>query len=168
MANICMTNYVIEGKKEELDALYQKMKELQEMEQPLVENSFGPTWLGCLVKALGKNPEDVMCRGQWIELERQNEKLLMTFETAWTPCYEVTNLIKESYPSLRIYYKAEEPGNGVYLKNDVEGKYFPETESDGHPFELMTEEREQMQIRLIRGIKDGSIEVKVSKENDKG
>lgn len=39
----------------------------------------------------------------------------------------------------------------------------PETESDGHPFELMTEEREQMQIRLIRGIKDGSIEVKVSK-----
>ena len=61
MANICMTNYVIEGKKEELDALYQKMKELQEMEQPLVENSFGPTWLGCLVKALGKNPEDVMC-----------------------------------------------------------------------------------------------------------
>jgi hypothetical protein len=28
--------------------------------------------------------------------------------------------------------------------------------------------REQMQTRLIRGIKDGSIEVKVSKENDKG
>ena len=27
---------------------------------------------------------------------------------------------------------------------------------------------EQMQTRLIRGIKDGSIEVKVSKENDKG
>ena len=70
MPNICTTNYVIEGKKEELDALYQKMKELQEMEQPLVENSFGPTWLGCLVKALGKNPDDVMCRGQWIELEQ--------------------------------------------------------------------------------------------------
>ena len=29
MANICTTNYVIEGKREELDALYQKMKELQ-------------------------------------------------------------------------------------------------------------------------------------------
>ena len=53
MPNICTTNYVIEGKKEELDALYQKMKELQEMEQPLVENNLGPTWLGCLVKALG-------------------------------------------------------------------------------------------------------------------
>jgi len=56
----------------------------------------------------------------------------------------------------------------MMLKNDVEGKYFPETESDGQPFELMTEEREQMQVRLIRGIQDGSIEVKVSKDNDKG
>ena len=167
MANICTTNYVIEGKKDELDELYRIMKELQEMEQPLVENSFGPTWLGCLVKALGKNPEDVMCRGQWIELERQNEKLLMTFETAWTPCYEVTDLLKATYPSLHIFYKAEEPGYGVYLKNDAEGKYFPETESDGHAFELMTEEREQMQSRLIRGIKDGSIEIKVSKDNNK-
>ena len=30
MANICITNYVIEGDKKELDALYQTMKELQE------------------------------------------------------------------------------------------------------------------------------------------
>ena len=44
MANICTTNYVIEGEKEELDALYQTMKEQQE------------NHLGCLVKALGKNP----------------------------------------------------------------------------------------------------------------
>ena len=163
MANICTTSYVIEGEKKELDALYEKMKELQEMEQPLVDNNLGPTWLGCLVKALGKNPEDVLCRGIWIELEQQDDKLLMAFETAWTPCYEVTNLLKAVFPSLRIYYKAEEPGNGVYLKNDVEGKYFPETEADGKPFELMTEEREQMLARIIRGIKDGSIEVKVSK-----
>ena len=156
MANICITNYVIEGEQKELDALYQTMKEQQ-------ENN-----LGCLVKALGKNPEEVECRGEWTDLERQGDTLRMTFETAWTPCYEVTDLLKTTYPSLRIFYKAEEPGNGVYLKNDAEGKYFPETESDGHAFELMTEEREQLHTRLIRGIKDGSIEVKVSKENDKG
>ena len=72
-------------------------------------------------------------------------------------------MLKATYPSLRIFYKAEEPGNGVYLKNDAGGKYFPETEADGIAFELMTEEREQMQTRPIRGIKDGSIEVKVCK-----
>ena len=163
MPNICTTNHVIEGKKEELDALYQKMKELQEMDLPLVENNLGPTWLGCLVKALGKNPEDVLCRGLWIELEHQDDKLLMVFETAWTPCYEVTNLMKESFPSLRIYYKAEEPGCEVYLKNDAEGKYFPETETDGHPFDLMTEESEQVQVRLIRAIQEGKIRLELKK-----
>jgi len=75
--------------------------------------------------------------------------------------------MKATYPSLRFFYKAEEPGCGVYLKNDAEGKYFPETEADGEPFVLMTEEQEQLQTRLIRGIKDGSIEIKVSKDNNK-
>ena len=147
MPNICTTNYVIEGKKEELDALYQKMKELQGQN------------LGQMVESLGKNPDEVMCRGEWADLERQGDTLHVTFETAWTPCYEVTDLLKATYPSLRIFYKAEEPGCEVYLKNDAEGKYFPETEADGHPFDLMTEESEQEQIRLIRAIKEGKIKL---------
>ena len=151
MANICTTNYVIEGKKEELDALYQKMKELQGQN------------LGQLVKALGKNPEEMECRGELTELVREGDTLRVTFETAWTPCYEVTNLMKATYPSLRFFYKAEEPGCGVYLKNDAEGKYFPETEADGHPFKLMTEESEQEQIRLIRAIQEGKIKFDVVK-----
>ena len=151
MANICTTNYVIEGKKEELDALYQKMKELQGQD------------LGQLVEALGKNPDEIMCRGDWSDLERQGDTLRMIFETAWTPCYEVTQLMKAVYPSLRIFYKAEEPGNEVCLKNDADGKYFPETEADGHPFKLMTEESEQEQIRLIRAIQEGKIKFDVVK-----
>ena len=151
MANICTTNYVIEGKKEELDALYQKMKELQGQN------------LGQLVKALGKNPEEMECRGEWTEVVREDETLRMIFETAWTPCYEVTNLLKSVYPSLRIFYKAEEPGCEVYLKNDAEGKYFPETEADGHPFKLMTGEDENEQIRLIRAIQEGKIKLEPKK-----
>jgi hypothetical protein len=151
MANICTTNYVIEGKKEELDALYQKMKELQGQD------------LGQLVEALGKNPDEIMCRGDWSDLERQGDTLRMIFETAWTPCYEVTNLLKAVYPSLRIFYKAEEPDNKVYLKNDAEGKYFPETEADGHPFKLMTGEDENEQIRLIRAIQEGKIKLEPKK-----
>ena len=151
MANICTTNYVIEGKREELDALYQKMKELQGHD------------LGLLVKALGKNPDEMECRGEWTELVREDETLRMIFETAWTPCYEVTQLMKAVYPSLRILYKAEEPGCEVYLKNDAEGKYFPETEADGHPFKLMTGEDENEQIRLIRAIQEGKIKFDVVK-----
>lgn len=163
MPNICTAYYVIEGEKKELDALYETMTSLQAMEQPLVENGFGPTWLGCLVKALGKNPEEVLCRGEWLELERADDTLRMTFETAWTPCYEVAALIKNTYPSLHIYYKAEEPGNGIYVKNDVEGKYFPETEQDGCPYRLMTEEEEQLQVRIIKGLQTGETVVTVTR-----
>ena len=151
MANICTTNYVIEGEKNELDALYETLKSLQ-----------GPN-LGQLVKALGKNPDEVMCRGEWSDLERQGDILRMTFETAWTPCYEVTDLMKTAYPSIRIYYKAVEPGCEVYLKNDAEGKYFPETAVDGNPFQLMTEEQEKLQTRIIRGIIEGDIKFEVKK-----
>lgn len=154
MANICTTNYVIEGEKKELDALYQTMKALQEKD------------LSSLVQKLVKNPKEVECRGVWTDLERQEDTLRLTFETAWTPCYEVMASLKEAYPSLRIFYKAEEPGCEVYLKNDAEGKYFPETEADGHPYELMTEEKEQAQVRLIRGIKDGSIKIQVNKSRE--
>ncbi len=162
MANICTTNYVIEGEKKELDALYETMKKLQESGTS-VEYATG---LGLLVEALGKDPNEVMCRGGWTELIREGDTLRVTFETAWTPCYEVTNLLKEAYPSLRIFYKAVEPGCEVYLKNDAEGKYFPETETDGHPYELMTEEKEQAQVRFIRGLKDGSIKVEVKKSQE--
>ena len=133
------------------DALFQKMKELQGQS------------LGQLVEALGKNPDEIMCRGDWSDLERHGDTLRMTFETAWTPCYEVTLLMKAVYPSLRIYYKAEEPGCEVYLKNDADGKYFPETESDGHPFDLMTEESEQEQVRLIHAIQEGKVKLEPKK-----
>ena len=155
MANICTTNYVIEGKKEELDALYQTMKKLQKSGAS-VEYASG---LGLLVEALGKKSEEVECRGEWTELVREDETLRMTFETAWTPCYEVTQLMKTVYPSLQFFYKAEEPDCEVYLKNDAEGKYFPETEADGHPFKLMTEEDEKEHIRLIRAIQEGKIKL---------
>ncbi len=151
MANICTTNYVIEGEKNELDALYETMKNLQGQA------------LGQLVKALGKDPDEVMCRGEWSDLERQDDTLRMTFETAWTPCYEVTDLLKEKFPSIRIYYKAVEPGCEVYLKNDAEGKYYPEPEEDGNPFQLMTEEQEKLQTRIIRGIIEGNIKFEVKK-----
>lgn len=166
MPNWCVTNHVIEGDKKELDALYETMKKLQEMEQPLVENGFGPKWLGCLVKALGKNPEEVECRGYWTELERTDDTLRMEFETAWTPCYEVTALMKAVYPSIRIFYKAEEPNCEVYLKNDADGKYFPETECDGVPYDLMTEEDELRQSGFIRGLHDGSIKIVASKPSE--
>lgn len=126
MANWCRTDYVIEGEKKELDSLYGMMKRLQEMEPPVVANGFGPSWLGCLVKELGEDPKGIGCRGSWYELRRAGDTIHVVFETAWNPCYDVIELLRKEYPSLRFYYRAIEPGNQIFDKNDVEGKYFPE------------------------------------------
>lgn len=126
MANYCDTSYVVEGSKEDLDNLYNIMYRLQNMEQPLVENGFGTTWLGCLITELGGNREDYYCKGEWACLERQGDTIKFSTESAWQPPFDTIGLLQEKFPSLSFYFIAEEPGCEVFLKNDKEGKYFPE------------------------------------------
>jgi hypothetical protein len=159
MPNICTTDYVFEGEERELDALYNTMKNLQDEEKDGLDD---------FVQALGKEPSELLdCRGSWISLERTGDTLRTTIESAWTPRYELHTMLKEAYPSLCIYYRAEEPGCELYMKNDAEGKYFPETEVDGCPYELMTEKKEQQQIAILKAIKVGNIELVCSDPNFK-
>ena len=159
MPNICTTHYVFEGEERALDALYNTMNNMQKQEKAGLDN---------LAQALGKEPSELLdCRGSWISLERTGDTLRTTIESAWTPRYELHTMLKEAYPTLRIYYKAEEPGCEIYLKNDAEGKYFPESESDENPYKLMTEEKEQQQIAILKAMKNGEIEVKVTNNNEK-
>ncbi len=155
MPNICTTDYVFEGEERELNALYNTMNNLQNQEKDGLDD---------LAQALGKKSSDLLdCRGGWISLERADDTLRTTIESAWTPRYELHTILKETYPTLCIYYKAEEPGCEIYVKNDAEGKYFPESETDGYPYELMTEEMEQQSIALLKAVKNGEIGVKVSR-----
>ena len=159
MPNICTTDYVFEGEERELNALYNTMNNLQ---------SEGKENLESLVLALGKEPSELLdSRGGWITLERTGDTLRTTIESAWTPRYELHTILKEAYPMLRIYYKAEEPGCEIYVKNDADGKYFPESETDGHTYELMTDEKEQRIIALLKAVKNGEIEVKLTSNNEK-
>ena len=158
MPNICTTDYVFEGEEKELDALYNTFKNLQDEDKDNLVN---------LVKALGKEPSELLdCRGGWIAPERDGDTLRITIETAWTPRYELHTILKEAYPGLRIYYMAEEPGCEIYEKNDTEGKYFPDTEIDGYSYELMTDEKEQRHIAILKALKSGEIEMCVTKQNN--
>lgn len=158
MPNICTTDYVFEGEQQELDALYNTFKNLQDEDKDDLVN---------LVKAFGKEPSELLdCRGGWIAPECDGDTLRITIETAWTPRYELHTILKEAYPGLRIYYMAEEPGCEIYEKNDAEGKYFPDTEIDGYSYKLMTDEKEQQLIAFLKALKSGEIEVYVSKQNN--
>ena len=128
MANWCSTEYTLySDNKEELRSLYDLMKGLEEREIPLVENGFGKTWLGCLVTALGEDWNNFSCRGEWECLElNDDDTITFSTECAWYRCFEVDNLIQHKYPSIQIFFKAEESGMSIYEKNDSEGFYYPE------------------------------------------
>lgn len=126
MANWCYTSYVIDGKRKEVQSLYSKMNYLEMRKKPLVGNDFGKTWLGCLVTKLGGNWHEVYCRGSWSDLQYDGGTLSFNTVTANGPMNEVFKFIKNIYPSLEIYYCAEEDGWGYYATNDVQGLHFPE------------------------------------------
>ena len=123
MPNWCYTSYVIDGKRKEVQSLFSKMNNLENRRKPLVDNSFGKTWLGCLVTKLGADWQKVYCRGSWSDLDWNGAILRFNTETAWGPMNEVFKLVKETYPSLEIYYMAEEDGMGVFITNDTDGNY---------------------------------------------
>lgn len=144
MPNWCTTSYALTGGRKEVRSLYNKMKRLQGRKTPLVPNGFGTTWLGCLVKALGGDPEKVYCRGQWRGLRLTLEGVLF-FDTehAWSRPAEVEMLLEIAYPSLQIYFLEEELGMDIFQTNDAAGEYFKEQviideESEG--MEYYTEE----------------------------
>lgn len=155
MPNWCFTQYAICGERKEVRSLYAVMNRLQNREAPLLPNGFGKTWLGCLVKRLGKNPQSVYCRGEWRDLNLASDGTL-TFSTehAWSRPNEVEDLILEKYPSLSIYFLEEELGMDIFQTNDEYGQFFKETvilddETDG--MEYFTEEKAFERLSLLKG-----------------
>ena len=101
MPNWCYTSYVIDGKRKEVQSLFSKMNNLENRKKPLVGNTFGKRWLGCLVTKLGGDWQKVYCRGSWSDLDWNGSILRFNTETAWGPMTEVFKFIKS------IYWKIE-------------------------------------------------------------
>lgn len=127
MPNWAYTQYIATGDKEQLQKLLAVMDELECMKAPgLHENGFGPTWLGNLVIKIGGDWEKVYCRGSWDNLQRTDDCIMFSVESAWGELNEVRHLIEEQFPGIKLYYQTEEPGMCIYQTNDDTGAYFPE------------------------------------------
>lgn len=125
MPNWCETSYIIEGDHKEIYDLYHLMHKLEHRKASLLPNGFGKRWLGNLVHALGGDWKKVYCRGEWHDLQLVDKTLCYKVTAAWQEPFEVDRLLKEKYPSLRIFFMAEEELLEYYKTNDIEGKYFP-------------------------------------------
>lgn len=155
MPNWCTTSYVAVGDRKQVKRLYKMMDTLQKMEEPLVENGFGSSWLGCLVKKLGKDPKKVYCRGDWSNLKWRDETSF-SFDTehAWSRPQEVEELILSKFPDISLYFLEEELGMGIFQTNDSVGEYFKETviiDSEDEGMEYFTEEEALKEVSELTG-----------------
>lgn len=127
MPNWCCTSYIFLGEATEIADLYKKLKELEDMPEPLVENGFGKLFLGCVVNHFGGDWNKIYCRGEIDYMELCGEEMLqLSTMTAWGDMPEVWDFVCEKYPSITYYFLAEEPGMCYYVNSDDTGEYFPE------------------------------------------
>lgn len=126
MANWCYTSYTFVGDKNDLRSLYEFMQALGD------DHGFDT-----LLKALGADPEEVRCRGEWNDLALNSDSVTFTTYTAGNPLYQAIYLLCHHFRALTYYYYAEEPMGGIYVTNDVKGFYYPKRfTDDGEPIEL--------------------------------
>lgn len=127
MSNTCFTTYkVVSENKKDVTKLFKTIKRLDGRKTPLVKNGwYDPKlWLGCLVKALGGDPQKVYCRGTITFYEMEDDVLTLNTETAWAEMSETRHFIESCFPGMKIYYIEEESGCERFYTNDSEGTYF--------------------------------------------
>lgn len=122
MPNWAQVDYVITGDDDQIDFLYQTMKNLQDMKESFVENGFGTSWLGNLVAKLGGDPKNIYCRGEWTYLKREEDGIVMSMEVAWGEPYEIRNFIEEKFPGIKIYFNSVTDES--WWTNDRNGLFF--------------------------------------------
>lgn len=110
----------------EVKALHKVLKYIDKRKTSIVTNDFGKWWLGNLVTKLGGKWQDYPCRGEILSYSLDGDVLLITQMTAWCEQEGVRRLIQEKFPSIKVYYRVEEPGCEVFYTNDNTGRYFPE------------------------------------------
>lgn len=126
MPNWCDVEYKCVGEPEDIRSLYKVLKHIDRRKATIVKNGFGKWWLGNLVTLLGGDWEKYRCRGEITGYELDGNTLTVCQSTAWCEQEGVREIIEERYPSIKVYYREEEPGCGVYYTNDSSGGYFPE------------------------------------------
>ena len=126
MPNWCDTIYKCVGDPKEVRSLYKIINANNKRQTPRVKNGFGILWLGCIIDNLGENWENYRCRGEIIDYQLDGNVLIIYQNTAWSEQEGFRECIEKKYPSIKVYYREEEPGCEVFYTNDANGEYFPE------------------------------------------
>ena len=126
MPNWCDTTYKCVGDLKEVRSLYKTIKSNDKRKTSRIKNGFGTLWLGNIIDALGEDWEKLRCRGSIYYYELDGNVLTICQNTAWCEQEGFRECIEKKFPSIKVYYREEEPGCDVFFTNDDTGEYFPE------------------------------------------
>ena len=126
MPNWCDVVYKCIGDPKEVRSLYKIIKANDKRKTSRVKNGFGTLWIGNIIDALGEDWEKLRCRGEIIGYHIENDLLTIYQSTAWCEQEGFRECIEKKFPSIKVYYREEEPGCDVYYTNDAYRNYFPE------------------------------------------
>ena len=126
MANQSDVVYKCIGDPKEVRSLYKIINANDKRKTSRVKNGFGTLWIGDIIDALGEDWEKLRCRGEIIGYHIENNLLTIYQSTAWCEQEGFRECIEKKFPSIKVYYREEEPGCDVYYTNDADRNYFPE------------------------------------------
>ena len=126
MANQSDVVYKCIGDPKEVRSLYKIINANDKRKTSRVKNGFGTLWIGNIIDALGEDWEKLRCRGEIIGYHIENNLLTIYQSTAWCEQEGFRECIEKKFPSIKVYYREEEPGCDVYYTNDADRNYFPE------------------------------------------
>lgn len=127
MPNWCDTTYKIVGDKKDIKTIHNALKYIDKRKTTILKNGFGRWWLGNLIHTLGGDWKNFRCRGEIIGQELESPEILTIWQnTAWCEQEGVRQFLEAKFPSVKVYWKDEEPGCGNYTTNNASGDYFPE------------------------------------------
>lgn len=99
---------------------------MEKRKTSILPNGFGKLWLGNLVHKLGGDWKELRCRGEITDFSLDGNVLTINQMTAWCEQEGVREIIERTYPSIKVYFMAQESGCDVFCTNDASGEYFPE------------------------------------------
>ena len=109
MANWVTTIYKIDGDKEQVQNVYERIKETMSMVKPLVVSDFGVRWIGCLVEAFGESYQKVYCRGRVVEYGLSCGVLTVMVDIAESMfCDELLDFLRRQAPGCEVYYLTDD------------------------------------------------------------
>lgn len=121
MPNWCDTTYKCVGDLKEVKELHRALKYIDKRKTTIVKNGFGKWWLGNLVTKLGGDWEKYRCRGEITDYAIEGNVVTIYQSTAWCEQEGVRECIEKKFPSIKVYYREEEPECEVYNTNDDTG-----------------------------------------------